>query len=1339
MKLDFDIVFVQETHLTIFNFAEIQRTLSPHWKCYWGFTDRPQSAGVGILIQNKLISSGFFSILENEKLGAQLCVSRILSLSVKFHDQFFFLTSLYFPNDFAAQRQFITQLSTLHTQQQRLRATAVPIWAGDFNFVHQVTLDRWRGASAGGDNASDEYLVAFPFLSDVFRSLHPTRKVFSFHHVNGLSASRLDRFYVPTSALPLCSNCSVHTQNYRSDHRPVSLLLHVQPSFPPPKNRAPPRLRLDFIFDRTFRRNFEVWLEQFIASAPADDAQFLVWWSHFKRQLAMEIRSTSRSFSQHQLSIDDIQKQIDDLYSRIDAEDPTVSFASLYSLQKQRSESLAQNFKLNQARSRFNLVQSREQPTKALTAKLSTPKARSLIPPFRKPNGSFSPSPDAQAHMAGEYWAQISSPPTISIVDQDLLLDSLSPADIFTQEEQDALGLSTIDLDEVKRTFRHIRSGTSPGLDGIPVEFYRRFKSFMYPLLVRLFSIICSQTTLPPQFSVGLMVLIPKTHPSSSLVADYRPITLLNSDYRIFSKLLANRLRSPLNRILPEVQTAFLPSRQIGDTILNLQFMTPLASVFKIPQIYGLFCDFQKAYDTVDRSFLFRILDRMHVGDKFLSFIRLLLTNTFSHTKVNGALSRRFSFLAGVRQGCPISPLLYLFISHAIYRFLSSRGHGLHLQLATPTPTLFDNFGGQYADDLTPLFTSLTEVPKLVDSFQIIARGSNQRLNPKKSSVCLLAGSETDIILPEEIEGIPVVRSTKTLGIYFGVDAHTHDHSAWADQFSVLSSKLAKIHSLKLSIFGRAFAASAYGLSRFLYHMEFSYSETYMLFEERAMKAVHKLVSQNMPPSSTEQKFYRYARAPTLGPPSGGGLGVLPLPQHRLSRAAKWAARALGPRAHAWCRVLEVLCLQLSSGRFGRLAANAWPSSLLPLSDVPAPLGRMIEGFSSLPSPELKLAPGAWCFFAPLWGNPYFRTESLSFDLIDVGQMLFTQLGRFCDTLGRLCICCSLLSVPSLPVCTRFDFDLTLFFDYDIWNVLDTFVLSLGDRVSGLEVAQKYLHFVWSSLPRPYTHATQSSFEKFLLLHVMPTGSRSATEQMLISHSFYPLPKNKSLPITSLSVKVATRMQLVSHSVDVQRPYWSSFLSLALNSPPMESHFSELACLFSRFWSLKLDNHVKEIFWHLVYNAVPLASRLHKPDDTCCCGHVCPDRVHVFWDCPVLDPLKADLRAQLPRFELSRTSLWLARPPSYVRPLIWRVVCLAFLQAADSARASIFAQRKKGLPDARVLVHTPLTARFKFWGSLSDFVNLSLLPPEFVRKLPVSHPFIARTPQGDLRVVSPHQ
>ena len=88
----------------------------------------------------------------------------------------------------------------------------------------------------------------------------------------------------------------------------------------------------------------------------------------------------------------------------------------------------------------------------------------------------------------------------------------------------------------------------------------------------------------------------------------------------------------------------------------------------------AVFCDFRKAYDTVDRTFLWKVMARLGVGGAFLRVTEALLSNTRARAYVNGALSRAVGFQAGVRQGCPLAPLLYLFLGQALGRFLASTG-----------------------------------------------------------------------------------------------------------------------------------------------------------------------------------------------------------------------------------------------------------------------------------------------------------------------------------------------------------------------------------------------------------------------------------------------------------------------------------------------------------------------------------------------------------------------------------------------------------------------------------------------------------------------------------------
>ena len=95
---------------------------------------------------------------------------------------------------------------------------------------------------------------------------------------------------------------------------------------------------------------------------------------------------------------------------------------------------------------------------------------------------------------------------------------------------------------------------------------------------------------------------------------------------------------------------------------------------------YAIFCDFRKAYDTVGRGFLLRIMEHLGIGPGFLAWAWLLLRDTRSKALVNGPVGAAFE--AGVRQGLSLPPLLYLFIGQALLCFLKARGVGIDILVA---------------------------------------------------------------------------------------------------------------------------------------------------------------------------------------------------------------------------------------------------------------------------------------------------------------------------------------------------------------------------------------------------------------------------------------------------------------------------------------------------------------------------------------------------------------------------------------------------------------------------------------------------------------------------------
>jgi hypothetical protein len=137
------------------------------------------------------------------------------------------------------------------------------------------------------------------------------------------------------------------------------------------------------------------------------------------------------------------------------------------------------------------------------------------------------------------------------------------------------------------------------------------------------------------------------------------------------------------------------------------------------------------AYDSVSRAFLRQVLISMGVGDKFVSWVMLLLRPC--HHCVCGAerlqVHQACRFQAGVRQGCPLAPLLYLFVGEALMCSMKAQPE-LGVVLAGSRLV-----AAQYADDVNPILKDAGVVAVLLHAMSVFGEASNQRLNSAKTKL----------------------------------------------------------------------------------------------------------------------------------------------------------------------------------------------------------------------------------------------------------------------------------------------------------------------------------------------------------------------------------------------------------------------------------------------------------------------------------------------------------------------------------------------------------------------------------------------------------------------------
>lgn len=191
-------------------------------------------------------------------------------------------------------------------------------------------------------------------------------------------------------------------------------------------------------------------------------------------------------------------------------------------------------------------------------------------------------------------------------------------------------------------------------------KFYQKFSSIFAPVLLDVFTAAYDHNILPPTFYSGHTVLIPKTADAEKLrhVEGYRPISLCNVDYKIFAKILSRRLQFVITSLVGSHQTCGTWGRSIHTNIHIARSVLECVSD-SVDQVALIQIDLAKAFDRVSHDFLFALLAAVNLGDVLYKGIKLCYDRCSTQLIVNRILSEPIAIKSSVRQGCPLSPLLF--------------------------------------------------------------------------------------------------------------------------------------------------------------------------------------------------------------------------------------------------------------------------------------------------------------------------------------------------------------------------------------------------------------------------------------------------------------------------------------------------------------------------------------------------------------------------------------------------------------------------------------------------------------------------------------------------------
>ena len=242
-------------------------------------------------------------------------------------------------------------------------------------------------------------------------------------------------------------------------------------------------------------------------------------------------------------------------------------------------------------------------------------------------------------------------------------------------EEHNAELLRPLTLEEVTEAMKQLPSGKSPGVDSIPAEFYQELWEDIEGDIFNFVSEAMTQCFLEEDLNISKIALLPKSE-DRLRIQNYRPISLLNTLYKIVAKVYANRMKPLLhNWILPS-QTGFVPNRCILDNIF-LAFEAIAWTKENQQDLSMLLLDFEKAYDRVNWTFLKEVMAKMGFHNQWIKQVMSLNTNASASINLNGEISKTFSLQRSVRQGCPLAPYLFLLTVDVLGQMLQHPGCGV--------------------------------------------------------------------------------------------------------------------------------------------------------------------------------------------------------------------------------------------------------------------------------------------------------------------------------------------------------------------------------------------------------------------------------------------------------------------------------------------------------------------------------------------------------------------------------------------------------------------------------------------------------------------------------------
>ncbi|KAF1318321.1 reverse transcriptase, partial [Globisporangium splendens] len=919
---DTAIVFLQETHAEPEDLHKLTAMHSLHWGFTPDNTESPLSlwspsvdrkGGVAILRNPHAAMSPLKPFLSDRWTEHWMAVTTI-------HQQTeWLLVNVYAPIPKSQREALFAELVGVLAQHDG------PILVGgDFNCLLHPKVDRsnQHQAAAHGSPGLQKLTIECRLVDVLQREIDDTvdqrdaelfwAKEHTYRYTmpdGSLASSRLDRWYVTASHDDWVRFVQVSTPGPASDHDGVALRITspVQATHMKHQRRVYPSP--DYASDQTatctdrFLDRVEEYLKALSGTEESVEKKAKAaaeWWDAAKKQLVrdyVEVQRTCRtkmhnSYRQRVRRLNDRlreadryvagaprQTQTDAAVEQQGPTSPETLRVQLSSCKKAWQEAKADRLRRSHA-------QRPQKSTKDFYRRIATKYGDNTIYTLGRSVDGRHVTTKRLADMMAAGWAGVMQQPSCNKRDIDRYLDKIPTQPRHSSFQALADPMTP---EEVAKAIKQWKRGKACGPDELGNDWYRNQQDRLVLVLTQFFNWWSAAAIVPASFLQANIHCIKKSKTAATPL-EHRPIALLNTDYKVFTRIYSTRLKHYLSGLVHDMQSGFVPGRTIStpvDTLLTLQ--RTAASRPGEARGYALLLDFAKAYDSVSRRFLERVLSRYHFPTAFINVVSSLHADTSCRFLVNGYLSKPLNVTCGIRQGCPLAPQLFLLTIDQLYRDIDGdlmlRGQTLHAR----GKDIEVKISG-YADDTALYVQDADGAARAIARLREFGEVSGLRVNLAKSIAVAL--DEGDDGVPPEIQGIPVLargESCRYLGVQIG--SQQARDTAWKLCFAALRTRLLLATAKTHTAIQRAEIARAIVVPKVLFLARYAWPTTSTVAELQQMVKIFVWGRRDGKP----KKAWMGAVQAEL-PTTQGGVGVPNILTELLTLSAvtvaRWASSA---------------------------------------------------------------------------------------------------------------------------------------------------------------------------------------------------------------------------------------------------------------------------------------------------------------------------------------------------------------------------------------------------------------------------------------------------------------